>query len=115
MTDLLEMEGFQAIANYIPDFITGKQDIHAFFAAHHPDVVIYDIVPPYDKQWDFCRYVKAVAGLTPCQCVLTTTNKTALAHVIGDAPCREIVGKPTDLDTVITAVRTALEHGQQAG
>ena len=110
MTDLLEMEGFHAIADYIPHFITGKQDIHAFFAEHQPDVVIYDIAIPYVKHWEFFQDVLVASGLKPCQCVLVTTNKTVLEHLVGPTPSLEIIGKPTDINTLITAVRTSLEQ-----
>jgi hypothetical protein len=40
--------------------------------------------------------------------VLTTTNERALSECIGSTDALEIVGKPYDLDQLLTAVKRAL-------
>jgi DNA-binding response OmpR family regulator len=110
LIELLEMEGFHAVADYIMDFRTGKKDIRGFFAEHQPDVVLYDIAIPYEKNWEFFQYIQAISGFKPCQFVLTTTNKTVLEGLVGETGSFEIVGKPTDLATLMTAVRASLEQ-----
>ena len=43
-----------------------------------------------------------------CRFILTTTNKPALDKLVGESEALEIIGKPYDLERVITAVRGAL-------
>jgi DNA-binding NtrC family response regulator len=46
--------------------------------------------------------------------LLTTTNKDALAECVGSTEALEIVGKPYDLDELLTAVRRALASTRDA-
>lgn len=108
MTDLLNMEGFTTVADYIVEFRKGKKDIRAFMTEHQPDVVIYDIAIPYAENWSFFQHVVAVSGLKPCQFILVTTNRNVLNQVIGENRSLEIIGKPFDLDHVIAARRMKL-------
>lgn len=108
LTEILELEGFTVIADYILEFRQGRKDIRAFFADHAPDVVIYDVALPYRENWEFFQHVQAVSGLKPCQFILVTTNRNALNQLVGMTTSIEIIGKPTDLDTLIAAVNTAL-------
>jgi hypothetical protein len=48
LTEILELEGFNTIAEFTSVFRKGEKDIHTFFAEHQPDVVIYDIAIPYE-------------------------------------------------------------------
>jgi CheY-like chemotaxis protein len=110
LMELLEMEGFRSVADYITHFRSGKKDIRAFFTDHQPDIVLYDIAIPYEKNWEFFQHVRAVSGLKPCQFVLTTTNKAVLEGLVGETGSLEIIGKPTDLDTLMNAVRSSFEQ-----
>jgi DNA-binding response OmpR family regulator len=87
-----------------------------YVSEHHPDVVIFDISPPYKENWEFFQtlhYSKAMEGLG---LVLTTTNKARLDEAVGkNSEAFEIVGKPYDLAQIRDAIEAALARALAAG
>lgn len=88
-------------------------DFARYLGQYEPDVVIFDISPPYLENWEFyktLRYSKAMAGRG---LVLTTTNKERLDETMGqDSEAVEIVGKPYDLDQIKVAIHAALKRAR---
>jgi DNA-binding NtrC family response regulator len=78
---------------------------------HDPRVVIYDIPPPYDQNWEFLKLLRTTEAMRDRAVVVTTTHKGHLEQLVGPTDAIEIVGKPYDLDQVIRAVRQALGEG----
>lgn len=103
---VIEDEGFSAATGFTLDFKRGKQDLEAFFQMHQPSAVIYDIAIPYEENWEFLqqRVIRA-SGLDRSSFIITTTNKEVLQRLIGPIEALEIVGKPFDLDELVTIVR----------
>ena len=93
---------------HIPEVKTGELDLISFVEHHAPSVIVYDISPPYDLNWNFLRLVRSSEPVKDLQFVLTTTNKPALDKLVGETKAIEIIGKPYDLQQVIQAVRSAL-------
>jgi CheY-like chemotaxis protein len=109
LRELLQDEGFAVVATYVVELKRGDQDLAAFFAAHRPQAVIYDVALPYQENWDFFReQVLPASGLAEARFVLTTTNKAVLERLVGPTPAIELVGKPFDLDALLSAVRQAV-------
>lgn len=104
----LEGEGLHTVPGHIAEIKKGELDFIAFIEHHRPAVIVYDISPPYDTNWNFLRLVRSSQAVQNCKFVLTTTNLPALDELVGDTGAIEIIGKPYDLDRVTTAVRTAL-------
>ncbi len=47
LTEVLDMEGFEIISEYIIKFRNGQKDIRLFFDEHQPHVVVCDVAMPY--------------------------------------------------------------------
>ena len=106
---VIEDDGFRTVSAYIVDFKRNILSLDAFFQQHQPQVVIYDIAPPYDENWQFFREQVLNKGYLPARSfVLTTTNKSVLERIVGPTHTIEFVGKPFDLDQISIAVRQAL-------
>lgn len=112
LTEVLDMEGFEIISEYIIKFRNGQKDIRLFFDEHQPHVVVYDVAMPYVENWQFFRHVQELSGLLSCQFIVVTTNKNALDALVGETGSLEIIGKPFDLDALLMAVRASLEQCQ---
>jgi len=108
----LDEQGFHTVVGHIPEVKTGELDLISFVGHHAPSVIVYDISPPYDLNWNFLRLVRSSEPVKDLQFVLTTTNKPALEGLVGATEAIEIIGKPYDLQQVIQAVRSALARIQ---
>jgi DNA-binding NarL/FixJ family response regulator len=108
----LEEQGFQTVVGHIPDLKKGELDLVGFIEHHAPDVIVYDISPPYDANWTFLRLVRSAEPVRDRRFVITTTNKPALDKLVGATEAIEIIGKPYDLRQVEAAVRSALGPAQ---
>jgi FixJ family two-component response regulator len=107
LSALLESEGFQPVTGFVPEFREERQDLAAFLREHEPAVVLWDIALPYDVNWQYLQDVQASGVMQDCPLVLTTTNKRVLEALVGPTPTLEIVGKPYDIDEIVTAVQRA--------
>lgn len=106
---LLESEGIVAVSAHVSDLRRGQLDFSGFIAEHDPSVIIYDLVPPYDRSWLFLEHLRNLPLMENRKFVLTSTNPARVKQVAGaDAEIFEIIGKPYDLDQIIQAVKRAL-------
>src|SRR5262249_8997895 len=104
--------GFSAVVTgHINDFKTGAADFPNYLAQHDPAVLIYDVSIPYDKNWTFLRLLLDSESMRGRKVVVTTTNKKRLDELVGPTDAFEIVGKPYDLDQIVSAVKGALGRG----
>jgi DNA-binding NtrC family response regulator len=105
LRDMLEDE-FAVVTGHADDFKRGRADLIAFLDQHRPRVVIWDIAPPYEDNWEYFQQAVAVhAQARGFDYLVTTTNQRILAKLVGETGALEIVGKPYDLDQVALAVR----------
>jgi CheY-like chemotaxis protein len=105
---VFEMAGFVVVSLLTYQIREGDVDIETFLRQHQPDVIVYDIAPPYEPNWRLFQHVCRTPAMRNTQIVLTSTNAARLRELAGvHDRVYEIVGKPVDLDEVVAAVREA--------
>jgi CheY-like chemotaxis protein len=105
----LQHAGFTVVSGYIHDIRDGRLDLEAFVHQHEPAVVVWDVSPPYDVQWQFLQHIRQRPACSRCRFIITTTNVQQLRKVAGPSQeLHEIIGKPYDLEVIVDAVRNAM-------
>jgi CheY-like chemotaxis protein len=113
LRETLEDAGYLVSTAHVPDIQRGRQDLLDFLRKHDPEVIVYDIPPPYEENWRFLQLVRDTGAMAGRKIVLTTTNKEALLRLVDAGEVHEILGKPTDLLHIADAVRSALASTKQ--
>ncbi len=91
---------------HFADLRKGIVDFGKYIDKHNPEVVIFDLSPPYDENWQFFKTMRDDKVMKERGIVLTTTNKNRLDEVLGeDSHALEVVGRPKDLDQIDAAIR----------
>jgi DNA-binding NarL/FixJ family response regulator len=106
----LEQAGFVVVSGHLDKIRRGEQRLADFVDEHNPAVIIYDLVPPYDRSWQFLEHLRESPSLRGRRFVVTSTNVQRTKEAIGDAEyVYEIVGKPYDINQIVRAVQGASE------
>ena len=91
---------------HFADLKKGIVDFEKYMAKHNPEVVIFDISPPYDENWKFFKTMRDAKVMKRRGIILTTTNKNRLDEVLGeDSHALEVVGKAKDLREIDNAIK----------
>jgi DNA-binding NtrC family response regulator len=107
---VLENAGFVVISAYTHDLREAKVDIEGIVRQYAPQLIIYDIAPPYDKNWRQFLITAAMPALRNINFLITTTNARHVQAIAGaDQTIYEIVGKPYDLDILVGAVKDVVK------
>ena len=102
----IEAAGFVVLVIHIAEIRAGL-DLRTIFAQHDPKVIVYDVVPPYERNWRFLQHLRETT-LEGRQFVLTSPNERALAKLVGrDERVYEILNDGADIDAIVQAVREA--------
>jgi DNA-binding NarL/FixJ family response regulator len=110
LTCFLGEHGYVTVAGRADDVKSGVLDFVTFLATHKPDAIVWDITPPYDRNWNFFKLLRSAASMACRAVVLTTTHKQHLDELaMEDTGALEIVGKPYDLQVIVDAVVRAIE------
>jgi hypothetical protein len=95
------------VSTYTHAVRTGQVDLDAFIRVHAPKVIVYDIAPPYERNWAFFQNLRQTV-LKDCRFVLTSVNASQVSRLVArDDRIYEVVGHSEDLDAVVQATREA--------
>ena len=99
-------DGQSLIWCHFADLKRGVVNFEKYMDKHNPEVVIFDISPPYDENWHYFMTLREAPEMKGRGSVLTTTNKLRLDEVLmEDSKALEIVGRPSDLDLIQAAIK----------
>src|SRR5687767_2718956 len=102
----IEAAGFIVLILHVADIRTGL-DIETTLKEHDPRVVVYDVVPPYERSWRFLEHLRSATSFAGRQFVLTSPNVAQVKRIVKvDEMLYEIVGGD-DIDGIVQAVREA--------
>jgi hypothetical protein len=94
------------ISCHFADLKKGVVDVGRYLSKHNPEVVIFDLSPPYDENWTYFMTMRRSPHMVGRGVVLTTTNKVRLDEVVGeDSHALEVVGKAEDLAAIDVAIK----------
>jgi DNA-binding NtrC family response regulator len=103
----LEQAGLVVVSAHVDAVKRGDASLLEFMREHRPDVVLYDVVPPYDRSWRFLEHLRDTS-MRGQSFVITSTNPNRARELAGTTEdIYEIVGKPYDIDKIVDAVRGA--------
>ncbi|HEU5369120.1 MAG TPA: hypothetical protein VFU69_11675 [Ktedonobacterales bacterium] len=110
ITAALTDEGYDASSAHARNFRLGQESLNQFIAEHEPQVILWDIAPPFVVNWQYFQEVKALPIMQGRRFILTTTNVRGLREMVGDLPegIFEIIGKPYELGEIFSAIQKAL-------
>jgi len=100
----LEAAGYETFKLYIEDIQKGRVDFVSWLERHNPEVVIYDIAPPYKESLNFLALVQNSGAMKSRCVILTTTNLHALQQERKEIFAHELLGKPYELGTLIKVI-----------
>ena len=102
----IESAGLVVVTGHIADLRRGNIDLQAFVTQHKPTVVLYDLIPPYERQWHFLDHLRETSPLKGLPFVLTSTNARAARELAGrDDHVLEVLGRPFDLEEIVKVIR----------
>jgi hypothetical protein len=103
------------ISCHFADLKKGVVNFDKYVARHNPEVVIFDISPPYDENWKYFGTMRDAPAMIGRGVVLTTTNKARLDEVLGeDSHALEVVGRTQDLKQIDAAIRSETRKAEAA-
>jgi CheY-like chemotaxis protein len=105
---LFERHGFVVVTGDVSAVRRGELDLSAFVEQHKPDVVVYDLIPPYDRQWRFLDHLRQTSPLKEIPFVISSSNAAATKELAErDEQVIEVLGRPFEFDALVAAVRRA--------
>lgn len=110
LRELFESEGFLVATAHVRQIRSGRVDFGTFLSRYDPDVIVYDIAPPYEENWTFFKLLRTTDAGKERRYVVTTTNKAALERLVGDTGAAELIGKPFDLEQIVDQVMGTLRR-----
>ena len=104
----IEQAGFVVVSALTFEIREGAVDLEQLIKQHQPRVIVYDIAPPYEANWNLFMHMSALPVMQDRQFVVTSTNAHHVERLAGPQHhIYEILGKPFDLGQIVQAVKEA--------
>lgn len=105
---VLESAGFLVVSCFTHDIRDGQMDFEAFMRLHRPRVVVYDLAPPYERNFQLFQHVRAMPAVREAHFVITSVNPKHVVGMVGrDEHVYEVVDREEDLLDLVQAVKEA--------
>jgi hypothetical protein len=102
----IEQAGFVVLVLHIAEIRAGL-DVERVLAQHVPEVIVYDVVAPYERNWRFLQHLRETT-FKGYRFVLTAPNVGGLRGLVKkDEKVYEILDDSGDIDAIVQAVREA--------
>lgn len=106
----LEEAGFETETARIDEIRSGELDLLTFFEEHDPDLVVYELTPPYPQSLTFMRLLQSVPMARHRRWMLATTDRDAVIELLGPTDAVvEVPARGEDAGALVQAVRRKLE------
>ncbi|MDQ3170364.1 MAG: hypothetical protein M3Q55_09540 [Acidobacteriota bacterium] len=108
LRDALHPAGFIVVSCFAHDIRDGKIDFGAFMRLHNPRVIVYDLAPPYERNFQVFEHVRAMPDVEGAHFVITSVNPNNVRGMVGrDEHVYEVVDREEDLLKLVQAVKEA--------
>jgi hypothetical protein len=105
---VFETAGFLVVSTFTHDIRDGRIDFEAFMRQHRPRVIVYDLAPPYERNFVLFQHVRGMPAVADCHFIITSTNPSNVRGMVGrDERVYEVVDRAEDLMAIVQAVKEA--------
>ncbi len=109
LRDFLERAGFAVVSAHLDDVRRGRSDVKALMEQHDPFVILYDLIAPFQRHWQFVQHLRETPDFERRAFVYTSANAAAARELGGHSePVIELHGLERDFNAVVDAVKRAV-------
>ena len=105
LRQVLESAGIVVVSALTWELRDSHVDIAGFMEQHRPGVVLYDVAPPYDRNWQLFLHMRTLPAMAEANFVITSTNARYVQELAREERVYEVIGKPYDLDQIVRGVK----------
>lgn len=116
LRDLLERAGFAVVGAHVDDVRRGRSDVKALMEQHDPLVIVFDLIAPFARQWQFVQHLRETPQFERRAFVYTSANANAARELGGhEETVIELTGVDHAFIAVIEAVKKAANASLRGG
>ena len=110
LRDFLERAGFAVVSAHVDEVRRGRSDVKALMDQHDPFVVVYDLIAPFQRQWQFVQHLRETPEFERRAFVYTSANAAAARELGGHSePVIEVHGRESEYEVISVAVKAAID------